>query len=73
MPVLRCISPIGARDLRGVPGVDRIVEVGEEITVSAEAAGTPAGTYRPPTATELASPMGLGGLRTRGGDTGPDG
>ena len=72
---LRCISPLGARDLRHVPEVARIVEVGEEITVPAEVAGVRAGTYRPPTEAELEAYNAgiLGGIRTRGDDTGPDG
>lgn len=72
---LRCISPLGARDLRHVPEVARIVEVGEEITVPTEVAGVRAGTYRPPTEAELEAHNAgiLGGIRTRGDDTGPDG
>lgn len=66
--LLRCISPLGARDLTGVDGVDRIVEVGEVIEVSEAVAGRPAGTYRAPTEAELSAPGGLAGLRTRGGD-----
>ena len=56
-------------------GADRIVEVGEEIEVSVEVAGAPAGTYRALTDAEAhALSLGLlGGLRLRGGDTGPDG
>ncbi len=72
---LRCISPMGARDLSQIPAVARIVEVGEEIDVPDDVAGAPAGTYREPTAAEQAAFDAhlLGGLRTRGGDIGPGG
>ena len=70
---LRCISPMGDRDLTHIPEVGRIVAVSEVIEVPAAVAGAKAGTYRAPTAAELASPTGFAGLRTRGGDTGPDG
>ena len=70
---LRCISPMGDRDLTHIPEVGRIVAVGEVIEVPAVVAGAKAGTYRAPTDAELASPTGFAGLRTRGGDTGPDG
>lgn len=75
MPVFRCVSPFGARDLSDVPGVARIVEVGEEITVPDAVAGLAPGTYRAPTAAEAAALAcgALGGVRTRGGDEGPDG
>ncbi|MBK6874070.1 MAG: hypothetical protein IPG94_22630 [Kineosporiaceae bacterium] len=72
---LRCISPMGSRDLSQIPAVARIVEVGEEIDVPDDVAGAPAGTYRALTAAEHAAfdARLLGGLRTRGGDIGPDG
>lgn len=70
---LRCISPMGDRDLTHIPEVGRIVAVSEVIEVPAAVAGARAGTYRAPTDAELASPTGFAGLRTRGGDTGPDG
>lgn len=72
---LRCISPIGARDLTHLPDVGRVVEVGEEIDVPVDVAGQAAGTYRASTDAEAAAHAAgmLGGIRTRGGDTGPDG
>ena len=64
---------MGDRDLTHIPEVGRIVAVSEVIEVPAAVAGAKAGTYRAPTDAELASRPGFAGLRTRGGDTGPDG